>query len=371
MATWARLDSAPESVVLYSEKITRDAERKLVFGSVMEAANVKAEKAFKHADFNKTEGIITVHTDFVAESGYELKIHNTPAIFSPGVKGDSNAIDQSVELDLFTQSLNYDYVRLPFQSSGRKNDEKTLISFMETAEKSGARWGARQMEGALVAMLWGLATPNNPAKLRYLNQLGVGDTTLATVMGNTLSSYVYDSSHIIYGGPGTYTTDAEVAADSGAGMSAALLDTIITSIEEDADIPIEYMTIDGQDTAFMFVPGRVVEQLRADPDYQRIVQQTSGSENKLVKRAIGRYGSLVIIEYSNCLNPAANVARCVIAGRNALQFCKKSGLEPWTGTKDTHDWIKLYALAMGYGVAPTYFDGTRRNSWAVDVYVRS
>ncbi len=367
--TWQRTGADDESVILFSEKMTRDAERKMVFGSVMEAANVKAEKAFKHPEFNKTEGIITVHTEFVAEAGYELRIHNTPAVFSPGVKGDSNAIDQSIELDIFTQKLYYDYVRLPFQSAGKKQEDMTLLKFMETAEKSGARWAARQLEGSVAAMLWGIATPNNPAKLRYLNQLGASDTTLTEVMGNALSSYVYDTDHIIYAGG--KTSDAQVAADTAATLSAAELDKIITTIEEDADVPIEYATIDDQPTAFFFIPGRGVEQLPSDPDYQRIVQQTAGSENKLVKRAVGRYGPLVIVEYPNCLNPVANVARGVIAGRNAIQFCKKSGIEPWRGTKDTHDWIKLYALMMGYGLAPTYFDGTRRNSWAFDFYVRS
>jgi len=371
MATWEKLATDDDVLTLRSEKLTRAVERSLIFGSVMEAANASAEKAFRHEYYNKTAGIITVHTDFEQGPGYQITVPYTPSVFNAGVQGDARAKDQSINLTIDGLNLRYSAVRLPFQSSGKVQEKYSVLKFLDVAEGSGKRWFPRQIEGSIWTQLNGLSSVVNTSRLTYLN-IPNSAGTITDIMGNTVSSTAHDAAHILYAPfDGSITTNAGVAADPTATLSASGLDLIIKELFQDSDEPPEMIDVGGNQRpgVFMFLDYEGMNQLRADPAFQRIFQQTSGAENYLAKMACGRYRELILVEYSHCLMPIANVMQGLICGRNSLQFVKVSGIEPWRGTDDTHDWVKLYALAAMYGAVPTYFQSARKTTWAVRYYV--
>lgn len=70
------------------------------------------------------------------------------------------------------------------------------------------------------------------------------------------------------------------------------------------------------------------------------------------------------------LKPATNVSRALVLGQDALHLAKKDDWSWWEGYEDNAERRKVVCINAFLGMAPTFFNGTRRNALAVDHYVR-
>lgn len=361
--TWQFGVNDTQTVKLWSEKVIRDADKTQWWAPVMYPVDGDA-KTLRHPDAGKGGEIIAVHTDFQNKSGDRVTIHNVAQSTGRGVHGDGYLKNTGATISTYTMNLFYENVAYQIVSSGELSERRTVMNFREHARKNLASWARRKTEGAIVLSLWGLTAPNNSSVLTNLNW----NTTESEVFLNTIQAF--DSDHILYAGDAT--SDATI--DSADVLTAQLITKAETKALEDLSIPLEMVNIDGEDCFILFTSGRGAEQLRYDPDWRDAqgYGNTRSSDNPLLKRAIGKYSKTYVVEYPNCLNPAANVCRSILAGKNALQMAK---VEDWSWfedyTIDTRKRRKAISIGGFFGMAPTYFNSTRRNALAIDHYVRT
>jgi hypothetical protein len=363
--SWKFGENHPLTNKAWSEKVTRNAEHKLIWAPLMYPAGPTAKGVIRHPDYGKGAPIIKVHGEFRTKPGDELTLPNVASVNTKPVMGDARAKNQKTTLTPYDMKLKYDAARIPpITSEGKLNDKKTTLNFREEAKVAGASWARRTTEGVINAHLFGIKNPANTAVVDRLNL----PRDCSTVFNNEVQEF--DAGHIVYAGG--KSNDSQVAADPTAVLTADFLDRLITTATEDLDIPLEPCDLGNGEEGFLFVlPGRGVEQLRADPDYRESVTQYDGALNQLLKRKLVKYGPFVFLEYGNCLDPLANVGRGLILGKDALHFAKVMDWEWWEGVEDTHDWINLISIGAMLGAKGTIFNGARRNALAVDFYKRS
>lgn len=348
------------------EKVTRNAEHGLIWAPLMYPAGPAAKGAIRNPGYGKGAQIIRVAEEFRTKKGDTLVLNNIARITGQPVLADARAKDQKTQLVPYSMTMGYEAFRIPpITSEGKLNDKKVTMEFREQAMQEAPSWARRTTEGILNAHLYGITAPSNSAVLTRLNL----PSDLTTIAGNAVQTF--DSDHLVYAGSAN-TTDAEVAADTSAVLTASLLDTLETKVTEDLSIPLEPVDLGDGEEGFLFVlPGRGVEQLKADPDYREAIRQYDGPLNAMLKRKLVRYGKFVFLEYANCFDPLANVGRALILGKDALQFAKVMDWEWWEGVEDTHDWVNLISIGAMMGAKATVFNSARRNSLAVDFYKRS
>lgn len=349
-----------------AEKVTRNAEHGLIWAPLMYPSGPAAQGLIRNADYGKGAKIIRVNDELRTKPGENLILHNVARINGQPVMGDGRAKDQKTTLQPYTMPLGYSAARIPpITSEGKLNDKKTVLKFRENAMAEGSSWARRTTEGAITAHLFGITAPTNTAVTTRLN-LG---SDLTTVFGNDVQAF--DSDHLVYAGANN-ASDADVAADTSAVLTASLLDTLITKATEDLSIPLEMAELgNGEEGFLVLLPGRGIEQLKTDPDYRDAIAQYDGPLNAMLKRKLVKYGPFVFVEYANCLDPLANVGRMLVLGKDALQFAKVMDWEWWEGVEDTHDWVNLISIGAMMGAKATVFNSTRRNALAVDFYKRS
>lgn len=365
--TWAIGSGDAATVKAWEEKTIRDAEHRLIWGGVMYPSGPGAKDMIRNKAYGSGSNIIRVSDEFRNTPGDTLTITNVPNVNRVPVMGDTKGLDQSSTLKPYTMKMGYDAARNPFISAGKIQDKRPVINFRTAAKVAQASWMRRTTEGIINAHLYGITAPSNTKVLDRLNL----PYDLTTVFGNAVQTF--DSTHITYAGvTGANTSDANVAADTSATLSAALLDQLITSALEDLAIPLELADLgDGTEGLLVPIPGRGIEQLRSDPQFVKYATQFDGAKNLLLKRDMPRYGPLVFMEYTEHFQPAANVGRLLLLGKDALQFLKPMDWQWWEGVQDINDWFSIISVAAMMGAQATNFNGTRRNSYACDFYMRS
>jgi N4-gp56 family major capsid protein len=351
-----------ETVKKWSELVVRDAEHKLIWAPMMYSTD--APKSIRHPDAGKGGKIIKVHTDFAGQDkkGDTLTIHNVARVTGRGVQGDGLLRDTGANLDTYTMTAKFENYAQQVRSKGELAEKRSVLDFRQQARTELSSWVRRKLEGAIVLSLWGITAPNNSGVLTRLNW----NTTESEVFLNTIQAF--DSDHIVYAGDAT----SNATIDSADVMTAQLLTKLETKAFEDLDIPLDPIDNNGEECLYLFLSGRGCEQLQYDPDWRDAqAVNARGESNPKIKGVIGKYGRIYVINYANCLNPAANVGQGVLVGSDALQMLKVEDPTWFEDFEDTRKRRKVISIGGMTGMAATYFQSARRNAIAVRHYVRS
>lgn len=349
----------PEAMILYDEKVQRDAERQMAWGPHMYSDS--SEPASKHPDSAKMQAIIRVNTQFEkGAKGNSVLINNVANLFGSGVEGDGLAIGHRNNIDNYTQELFYkNYVEV-VETSGELAEMRSCLKFRSVAHPLLASWVQRKTEGAIVGHLWGLTAPHNSAVMTYLNY----ETSQTSILNNTIKTF--DSTEQFWAG--NATSDGTIdSGDTVTMQSISELERFCT----EKSVPPELLDIDGEPTWLLFMGGKGCNQLRYDADWQKANQFFTKGTNPMLKTAIGRVGKIVVCNYANALNVSANVGRAILCGKDALQMVpvKKPTLFEEKG--DLRGRRSIISIGGMLGVSATEFNGTRRNSIAFDHYIAS
>jgi N4-gp56 family major capsid protein len=360
---WQFAAGDAETVKLWSEAVHRDAEKALFWGPMMYTAGPDDKNRLKHPDANKGAQIIRVRNEFKNKQGDRVTITNAGDLTERGVHGDGLARDSSETIDTFTMNLFFEDIVHSVRTEGPMTERRSVLEFRSTAREKLARWARRKMEGAIVLQLWGLTSWNNSGALR-----GWSSAAEAEVFLNTIQEYSTGDETLMYAG--NASSSATVGADDV--LSAQVITKAETLAFEDMDVPVEPLDINGEECLVLFAQGRGIEQLRYDDDW-KAAQGTFVRDNShpLLRRAIGKFSHTYVIETPVYLNPAANVGRSILCGKDALQM---ANVEDWSWFEEFEDIRKrrkVISIGAALGVAPTFFDSKRRNSLAIDHYVRS
>jgi N4-gp56 family major capsid protein len=360
----------PETVKLWSELVVRDAEHKLFFSPMMYSAT-NDSAAVRHPDANKAEGVIRVHTEFQEKAGDRLTINNVARIQGEGVYGDSLLRDTGSDVDTYTMDLYFDQVAKQTRDSGKLAAKRTSMDFRKITKPELASWWRRQVEGSIIRSLYGLANPANASTV--LGRLNQPTTSNSTVMGNTIQAF--DSSHLMYAGVGNAAASDLESTDV---LTSQVLSKAETAFCSDLSIPLEGLDMKGEEGFLLLTPRRGIEQLLYDEAWR----QAQGTyvrdmNHPLIKLTVGRIGKFWVVPYDNALTVATAtdgsgvVNRALVLGKDALQMAKVEDPQWFEDYVDTAKRRRVISIGGMYGIAPTYFNSSRRNSAAIDFYARA
>lgn len=354
------------TVKVWSEKVIRDAEKQQIFAPMM--YSIDNPKVLRHPDAQKNlTGIIQVHSEFesIDRKGDQVTISNIGRINGRGVHGDALLRDTGAVASTYSLALKFEDIAQQFRSSGPMSERRFVGNFREEGKAALASWARRKVEEAIVLQLFGLTSWDSSGP-QLDNWRNAGETS---VFGNSIQAF--DASHILYAGDAT--SDATI--DSSDLLSVQLITKAGTMAMEDLDIPIEPLTINGEDCMVLFASNRGIEQLKYDDDYKNFLQFDKSSP--LIKRAVAKIENIYVIPYPKCLRPTTNVGRAVLCGANALHMVKvpdSLGNIDWNWYEDFEDTRKrrkVISIGAALGIAPSYFNSARRNAIAIDHYVRT
>lgn len=360
--TWQFGANDSTTVKLWSERVARDAEKQQFFAPMM--YSLDNPKALRSPDAAKSVGIIRVNTEFAGKAGDRVTITNIARLKDRGIHGDGLLQGTGGTLSPYSMDLYFEPIAEQVRTAGPLSERRTVMNFRKEARKALGSWGMRKTEEGIVLALWGLTTWANTKVLDNWNSGDVGETQTFL---NAIQPF--DSSHILYAGDAT--SDATI--DSSDVMTAQLITKAETTAIEDLDIPIERLNINGEDSFVMLCSNKALEQLKYDQDFKDAFQQGAprSNDNPVIKRAVGRYSMTWIVPYPKTLYPLANVSRAILCGADALQMAKVEDWSWFEDFEDTRKRRKVVSVGAELGIAPTYFNGTRRNAIAIDHYVRS
>lgn len=358
--TWVFQPADALTVKRWSERGTRDAEKSLLFASLMYGQD---GTAMRNPDYNKIKNAIEVVNDFQGKSGDRVTIPNAQIVTGRGTHNDKLLRGSGAAQGLDSMDLFYENIAHQIISGGKLSERRIALDFRKTSRQSLTDWYRRKVEESIILALWGL-TSWYGTPLKNFNNSGETQSMLNTIQP-------FDGNHTVYAGNGDATSDATLTSPDR--MSAQLITKIETTATEDLDIPIEpIITMDGEECFVMIVSGRQMEDLLYDDDFRtantRVIRD---ADNPLTRRAKHRYSRTYIIEYPKCLQPLQNVTRAIFLGANALRFAKVEELEFFEDFAD--DARRRVAMSVGgsWGVAPRYLNGSRRNAIAVDTWTRT
>lgn len=361
--TWVFQAANALTVKRWSEKASRDTEKSLAFAPLMYGNDTTA---MRNPDYNKMRGAIEVYTDFQGKTGDRVTVPNVRPVTGRGVHGDQLLRGTGASQNLDSMDLYFENFAHQVISGGKLSERRIALDFLKTARRSLSDWYMRKVEEAIVLALWGLTSWYGTP----LKNFGGGGTSQAETKTFLNPIQAFDSSHIVYGGDAT----SDATLDASDRMCAQLISKTETTAQEDLDIPLEPMlTEDGEDCFVLMLSGRQCEDLRYDQDWKdsQAGLKYKDPGNALLRRAIGKYGKTYVVEYPKCLQPRVNVTRGIFLGRDALKLAKVEELEFYQDPAD--DAKRRTALSVGgsMGVAPSYFNGTRRGAIAVDTWTRT
>jgi len=366
--TWVFTPANALTVKRWAEKGSRDGERKLLWAPMMYGDN---PNAMRNPGYNKlVRGAIEVITDFQGKTGDRVTIPNVRVVEGRGVHNDAILRGSGAPQALDSMDVYFENVAHQVLSGGKLSERRIALDFRRTVRRSLTDWYHRKVEESIILALWGLTswyrgtntTPQNYGPLRNFNNSGETHSMLNAIQA-------FDSDHIMYAGDAT----SDATLDSSDVMSAQLITKMETKAMEDLDIPLEpLMTEDGEECFGLVLSNKQLEDLSYDEDFvRRNTQVVPRDGNPLTKRAIGKYSNTYIIPYAKCLQPIVNVTRAIFFGANCLKFAKVDEMEFFEDFAD--DAKRRVALSVGgaWGVAPAYFNSSRRNCIAVDTWTRA
>ena len=175
-----------------------------------------------------------------------------------------------------------------------------------------------------------------------------------------------------------FRVDWSVAGVSGFGyytQKALNTDMILlaeTTASSDLAIPVEPFIIGNEPCYIMFCNDRGKEQIVTDPVWQAAQNQgnTRGADNPAITCAIGKFSKTYVVPIPKAPNPAANVGRALLCGKNALQYVPVKMWQWWEGFEDIAERRQVVAVKAMMGMVATTFNSTRRGCVAVDFWQR-
>lgn len=364
---WVFGDNDNLRVRQWSELVIRDAEKLQVFAPLM--YSMEESSRFKAKDATLAQGIIKVHENFKGQAGDRVTIAHTARVTGQGVEGNSLLRDTGEDLDTSSMDIYIQPIAQQLRTAGPLNDQRTIMDRRKEFRLKLAQWAARKIEEAIILTLSGLTSWNNTT---ILDNWGQG--AQSSVFANTIQTF--DNS----GGASPDSNDTLIFAgdassdatiDSADVMTAQLLSKVQTHALETLDIPLEPLTIEGEDCFFLMCSYKQLEQLQYDPDYVQAQRANTYSKNNpLLTGVVGKYGMFYVRPYPKLLNPAANVTRALVCGRDAMHLAKKSDWSWWEGYEDNANRRAVMAISAFLGMAATDIS-YRRNCLALDTYTRS
>lgn len=360
---WVFGDNDPLRVRQWSELVVRDAEKMQVFAPLM--YSVDGGMKNKAPDAQKAQGIIKVHTEFQSSAGDRVTIANTARVNGRGVEGDALLRDTGADLNTFAMDVYIQPIAQQLRTSGLLSEQRTLLNFRKEFRLKLAEWAARKVEEGIILSLSGLQSYYGNTLSNWGQGVTSGFNTESACFGNTIQSF--DANHIVYAGDATSV--ATVGSDDV--LTAQLLTKLQTVAMETLDIPLQPLQIEGEDCFMLMCSNQGVEQLLYDPDFVQAQRaNTYNKSNPLLTGVIGKFGMFYVRPYPKMLKPAANVSRALVLGQDALHLAKKDDWSWWEGFEDNAERRKVVSISAFLGMAPTYFNSSRRNALAVDHYVR-
>jgi len=361
---WVFGDNDPLRVRQWSELVVRDAEKMQVFAPLM--YSIDEASRFKAADASQAVGVIQVHENFQSQAGDRVTIANTARVVGRGVEGDALLRDTGADLNTFSMDVFIQPIAQQLRTSGLLSEQRVLLNYRKEFRLKLAQWAARKIEESVILTLSGLTSYYGNTLDTYGQGVTSGSNTETAIFNNSIQTF--DSNHIVYAGDAS--SDATIGSDDV--LTAQLLTKLQTVALETLDIPLEPLRIDGEDAFILMCSHQGVEQLLYDPDFVQAQRaNTYNKQNPLLTSVIGKFGMFYIRPYPKMLKPAANVSRALVLGQNAMHFAKKDDWTWWEGFEDNAERRKVMAINAFLGMAPTYFNSSRRNALAVDHYVRA
>jgi N4-gp56 family major capsid protein len=357
---WEFGDNNPLRVRQWSELVIRDAEKLQVFAPLM--YSLEENSRVKAADASKLAGVIQVHEDFKAAAGDRVTIANTARVTGKGIHGDALLRDTGENLATNSMDIYIEPVAMQLRTSGPLSEQRVLLNYRKEFRMKLAQWAARKIEEGIILTLSGLTS--STAASQPLDCWDVSPIQ-TSVFQNPVQSF--DDAHIVYAGDAT--SAATIGSDDV--MTAQLLTKLQTKAQEELDIPLEPLRIDGEDAFILMCSHQGVEQLLYDPDFVQAQRaNTYNKQNPLLTGVVGKYGMFYIRPYPKMLKPATNVSRALVLGQNAMHLAKKDDWTWWEGYEDNAERRKVMCISAFLGMQATKFNGSRRNALAVEHYVR-
>ncbi len=357
---WEFGDNNPLRVRQWSELVIRDAEKLQVFAPLM--YSIEENSRVRAADASKLAGVIQVHEDFKASAGDRVTIANTARVVGKGIHGDALLRDTGENLNTHSMDIYIEPVAMQLRTSGPLSEQRVLLNYRKEFRMKLAQWAARKIEEGIILTLSGVTSSTAASQ-----PLDCWDASpiQTSVFQNAVQDF--DEAHIVRAGDATLTSN--IGSDDV--LTAQLLTKLQTKAQEELDIPLEPLRIDGDDAFILMCSHQGVEQLLYDPDFVQAQRaNTYNKQNPLLTGVVGKYGMFYIRPYPKMLKLAPNVSRALVLGQNAMHLAKKDDWTWWEGYEDNAERRKVMAISAFLGMAATKFNGSRRNALAVDHYVR-
>jgi hypothetical protein len=359
--TWNFTANDALTIKLWSTQDMRDAEKRMFFAPMIYSADPTGKGRLKYIqDASKFRGIIRMVSEFEGKNGDRVTIPNVPLVTGRGGRGDEMLRGSGQVVKTSSQDVFFDYFFTQVISGGPLSERRVGLDFIKTNRPSLGNWYMRTLEEGFVLSLFGLTAPNNGSILKNWN------ATETAVFNNPIVAF--DSTQIMY--PGAHTSDGTL--DSSDVLTAQVLSRLRTFATEDQDIPVEPMTVNGQDCWLFLTSGRGIEQLKAASDFNNVFTKViPTSDNPLTQRASWQYENIYIAEYPKTLKPAANVGRSLLLGADALLAAKVEDMGYYMNDADDAELRKALSVRGAFGVKVNEIAGIRRNAVALDHYVRT
>jgi len=367
---WEFGDNNPLRVRQWSELVIRDAEKLQVFAPLM--YSLEENSRVKAADASKLAGVIQVHEDFKAAAGDRVTIANTARVTGKGIHGDALLRDTGENLNTHAMDIYIEPVAMQLRTSGPLSEQRVLLNYRKEFRMKLAQWAARKIEEGIILTLSGLdGSADNTVSAGLSQPLDCWDASpiQTSVFQNAVQGFDNSgaNSHVVYAGDAT--SAATIGSDDV--LTAQLLTKLQTKAQEELEIPLEPLRIDGDDAFILMCSHQGVEQLLYDPDFVQAQRANAyNKQNPLLTGVVGKYGMFYIRPYPKMLKRTANVSRALVLGQNAMHLAKKDDWSWWEGYEDNAERRKVMCISAFLGMQATKFNGTRRNALAVDHYIR-
>jgi hypothetical protein len=353
--TWNYTSSSAETQKKWSRALQRDLEKENFFAPLIYDVSDNIP-----TDTKATQGIIKQHNDLRGKNnrGNSLVVYNVANSTGKPVIDDATLAGSGGPIDTYTQEISLSLVAYEHVSRGVMSEKRVPLDFRREARTSLSGKLQRCLEEGLMLHLSGTNTFVNT----NIKSWASGDT----IFGNAVQTF--DSDHIKYV---TGSSDANVAADNTAKLSAAVLDSVITKASDTLDIPVEPLRVDGEDLFLFLCSYEGLEQLFADQRFREAQQYAAprGKENPLLGFTKIRYRNLLIKPYAKIVKPIANAAYNLLLGKDALHVLPGSESVDWIEDFEDRKRKPVVATQMMLGAQGCKFNGTRRNAVRVVSYV--
>lgn len=350
----------PQTVTLWSAEVDYDAANASAFGQLVYDSNPRNVGQVMKSTMLRNVVKRRNDLDGDKKRGSTIRVYNVAQLSKGGVYGDALISGTAENLQTFTQDVLIDQIRKTVRSDGKLSEKRVLMEFRPTAKSTLADWFSVFLDESCTVALVGENTFVNS----YVN---FSSGAFGSVMGNALQST--DGNHTIYAGNATSNA---TAANSGNSVTAQLLTLLSIEAEQTVDPPLRQIKMKDPDIKFLGLFDQNIKgQLAYDSDWRQAMEQAAprSMKNEVLRGSIGNYGGIEIVTYNRAFRPITNVAYGLLLGADALNWASAQGIK-WFETYEDNNNREVVQISAMFGLAPTYFNGSKRNMFLVPHYVK-